>query len=80
MEKDNKSEPHELILDHLRVIRADIAHLKNGQEQLKSDVLSTRRDINNLRGDIIRFEEKMVDLGQQVDRVNARLGLNETAQ
>lgn len=74
------TEPHDLILDHLRAIRLDLAALKMGQEQLKSDVLNVRKDIHALRGDLLRIEESGAATAAEVERINIRLGLNDTPQ
>jgi hypothetical protein len=69
-----------LTLEHLRAIRSDVAALKTGQDTMRSDLLSLRKEVNGLRGELLRFEENLAAIGVQIERIGARLGLNETPQ
>ena len=74
------NDPQELILEHLRAMRADLSSLKEGMTRVEADIRSLRREVNGLRGELLRQEESLALVAIQVDRINARLGLNEPQQ
>ena len=80
MTDNNNQPPHELILDLLRAVRADQAKTDRRIELMQGDVLSLRKDVHGLRGELLRFEESVAAMGAQIERINTRLGLNETPQ
>ena len=80
MAKDINERPEELAhlnLENLRAIRADVAALKTGQDTIKGDLLTLRKEVNGVRGELLRFEENLAAMGIQIDRINARFGLTK---
>ena len=70
-------DPYEIILEHLRSIRADITDLKNDTRALKQGKIAIRDEIHNLRGDFLRQERAISALETDMDRVNRRLDLSD---
>jgi predicted nucleic acid-binding Zn-ribbon protein len=70
----------ELLFEHLRHIRGDLGIVKAELATLKSDILNARKDIHKISGELLRQEESIAGLAVQVDRINTRLGLNDTPQ
>ena len=69
------TEPHELILDHLRVIRSDLGDVKKDIRELRAGVNALRQDVNSMRGDLLRQERAIAAVEVDIDRINNRLGL-----
>lgn len=70
-------DPQEIILEHLRAMRTDISVLKEGQRDLKAMMISSREDMNGLRGDILRQERAMASVEVDIDRIKTRLDLTD---
>ena len=68
-------DPQNLILDHLRAIRSDLAAVKGAQEDHARQLIQIREDINRLRGDDLRRESVQLHMDQRLDRIEARLQL-----
>jgi hypothetical protein len=64
----------------MRQFRLELTSIARKVDTLSVDMLSVRKDIHKLGGELLRQEESMAHLSLQVDRVNARLGLDETPQ
>ena len=58
-----------LVLDHLRAIRADIKILKNGQAELKQEILSVKNSLHNIQGDALRREQTIAGVQVAIDRI-----------
>ena len=69
------TEPHEIILDHLRAIRKEMKAQSEAIGELKSGQLSIREDVNSLRGDILRLERGVAAVEVDTDRIKARLDI-----
>lgn len=69
------TEPHEIILDHLRVIRASVAALKDDNIEIKASLNSLRVEVNALRNDILRQERAIAAVEVDVDRIKVRLDI-----
>lgn len=72
------NDPYELILEHLRAIRADTADVKAEVKDLKHGVNALRSEVNALRGDILRQERALATVEVDIDRIKARLDLSST--
>ena len=68
-------DPQNLMLDHLRAIRNDLAVVKASQEDHTRQLIQIREDINRLRGDDLRRESVQLHMDQRLDRIEARLNL-----
>lgn len=68
-------QPHEIILDHLRAIRADIGKLSDDVQELKSGQVGIRNQLHGLQGDGLRYERTIATMQAELDRVNRRLEL-----
>jgi hypothetical protein len=67
---DFMTEPHELIFDHLRAIRADLADVKLDIRDLKQSMLA-------LRTDMLRQERAIASVENDIDRIKVRLDLSD---
>ena len=65
------NEPHEIILDHLRVIRADISKLRYDIHKVKDGRIS-------IRSDLLRHERALSSVEVDIERIKARLDLSES--
>ncbi|NCC23051.1 MAG: hypothetical protein EOM26_11425 [Alphaproteobacteria bacterium] len=70
-------QPHELILDHLRAIRSDIAEMKADIHDLKTGQLSVREQLNSMQRDNIRVERALASVEHDIERIKTRLDLTE---
>jgi len=66
-----------LVLEHLRAIRADIAEIKVELHDLKDGQMSLREEIQTLRRDGLRQERTIAALQVDMDRVTTRLNLRD---
>jgi len=66
-----------LILEHLRAIRTDIASLKDGQKELKAEILSVKKYLHNVQGDALRREQTIASIQVDIDRIKMRLDLSD---
>ena len=73
-----------LILEHLRAIRADIGGIKEDVREIKQRLTSLetataglRRDNANLYGDVIDQQKRYDRLAERVERIERRLDLAE---
>jgi septal ring factor EnvC (AmiA/AmiB activator) len=64
------TEPHELIFDHLRAIRTDLADVKLDIRDLKQSMLA-------LRTDMLRQERAIASVENDIDRIKVRLDLSD---
>lgn len=65
----------EIIIEHLREMRAQLSGLTEKVEAQGRDVMNVRRELHSFRGDILRFEEKIADIGDDVKVIKKRLNL-----
>ncbi len=73
-----------LILEHLRAIRADIGGIKDDVREIKQRLTSLeaaiaglRRDSSNLYGDVVDQHARYDRLVERVERIERRLDLAE---
>jgi hypothetical protein len=66
-----------LVLEHLRSIRADIADLKNGQRLIREELIGLRNQFHIMQGDSLRSEQSIATLTVDIDRIKNRLNLND---
>ncbi|MCB1768314.1 MAG: hypothetical protein KDJ31_01240 [Candidatus Competibacteraceae bacterium] len=73
-----------LILEHLRAIRADIGGIKDDVREIKhrltsleAAVASIRRDNANLYGDMVDQHARYDRLAERIERIEHRLNLAE---
>jgi len=71
---------NELIFEILKAMQADIRLLKDGQSEIKQELIAVRgtmvsmqQDINNIYGILARHDERL-------DRIERRLELRELAE
>jgi hypothetical protein len=74
------NDPQEIILEHLRALRSDIADVKADTRDLKAGQIALRSDFHGLRGDVLRLERALAAVEVDIDRINARLGLADPPQ
>lgn len=76
----NNSMPHDpenLVLDHLRAIRTDIAEIKSDIRELRDGQLSLREEVQAMRRDALRQERTIAGVQVDMDRVKTRLELRD---
>ena len=73
-----------IILEHLKAIRADIGSLKNDSSEIKSRLTSVESGIAGLRhdsasqyGDIVDTHSRYDRLANRIDRIEKRLEIND---
>jgi predicted nucleic acid-binding Zn-ribbon protein len=71
------NDPQEIILEHLRAIRTDVGDLKQGQRDLKAEMISLRQQLHTIQGEALRREETIAAIQFDVDRIKARLDLSD---
>lgn len=69
-----------LILDHLRAIRAELADLKDGQRDIKDEMIAVRGQLHAMQGDALRQERTIAGMQVNMDRINTRLNLTDEKQ
>jgi len=72
------TDPHEIILEHLRHLRSRADRADTALRDLKSTVLALREDVYGLRGDILRQERALATVEVDIDRIKARLDLSDS--
>ena len=70
-------EPDNLVLEILRRIQGDLSILKDGQGDLKSELIGIRKQLHAMQGDSLRQEQTIAGLRLEVDRINTRLDLSD---
>ena len=71
------SDTDNLVLEHLRALRADSADLKSDLRDVKARLASIESYIATLHGDQARTGATVDDLVQRVERLEKRTGLVE---
>lgn len=71
------NEIENLLLHHLKAIRADVHSLKSAVSDLASQVISVRKQLINMDGNEIRQDEAIAELHLAVDRINSTLGISD---
>jgi chromosome segregation ATPase len=76
-EETETEETENLVLELLRALRADISSLKEGQRDIKSEIISVRNQIHSMQGDFLRQEKDLAIVRVDVERIKERLNLVE---
>lgn len=71
-------EPHQIILDFLRAIRSRIDDIQADVHDIKQTIISLRTEVHGLRGDLLRQERAIAGIETDMDRIKARLDLDDT--
>ena len=74
------NERTDLMLDILKNIQADVSSIKREQTSLGIRLASIEDHIRGLMTSIYGMQADVADLKMRVDRIERRLGLNETEQ
>ena len=69
--------PDNIVLEHLRAIRADVAVIKADLADVKAMQLRMREDFNRFEGDLLRFERIEAGTQLRLDRIETRLNLTD---
>jgi septal ring factor EnvC (AmiA/AmiB activator) len=64
-----------VILEHLRAIRADIASLKETVVDQGQQIIGMRKQMNSLEADSLRHDERLARIELRLDRIEKRLDL-----
>jgi predicted nucleic acid-binding Zn-ribbon protein len=70
----------ELIYELLKRIHSDVAALKEGQRDLRQDMISIRNQIHGLQGDVNTLRATSSHLENRFDRIETRLDLREFSE
>jgi hypothetical protein len=65
----------DLILEHLRLLRADLSDVKDAVADCVQQVIWCRKQINGLQADMLRHEEHLARIDVRLDRIDKRVGL-----
>ena len=68
-------EVENLLLEHMRAIRAQLDDLSRGLGELRGHVSSMERHLANVQTDIAMTHQRLDDQGEQLDRIERRLEL-----
>jgi predicted nuclease with TOPRIM domain len=68
-------EPHDLVLEHLRVIRAEITAVREDGRETKARQASVEDMFSFLVSAITRMQHSLDRLADRVERIEKRLGL-----
>lgn len=71
------SDPYEIILDHLRKIRADLDDVKKLRGEMREGFASVRAHQAATHGDQALLERRVVTLESDMDRIKRRLDLSD---
>jgi phage shock protein A len=78
MEEHMTNDTENLILEHLRAMRADIGTLKTDTRDIKARLASIETYIATMHGDQARTVVSLDDLAERVERLEHRAGILET--
>ncbi len=70
----------ELVYELLKRMQADISNLKEGQRELRQDMISVRRELHTMQGDINNLRASIGHIEMRLDRIENRLDLRELAE
>ncbi|PSH69672.1 hypothetical protein CU102_05175 [Phyllobacterium brassicacearum] len=62
----------ELIYEVLSKIQGDVLHLKEGQREMRHDIVRLRNDIHIVQGDINGLRAANVEIVDRLDRIELR--------
>ena len=68
---------NDLIYEILKDIQTRLSHVEENTRDLVKGQLRIRKDVNDLRGDIIRHDENFAQIESRLDRIEKRLNLVE---
>jgi predicted nuclease with TOPRIM domain len=68
-------EPHDLVLEHLRVIRADVATLRDDMREMRTRQAAVEDMFSFLVSAVTRMQHSLDRLTDRLERVEKRLGL-----
>lgn len=66
-----------LILEHLRIIRADMASMKEEMSGMRAEMLVTRQHMAGLLGSQVLHDGELATIKVRLDRIEKRLELSE---
>lgn len=70
----------DLVFEMLKRIQSDISNLKEGQRELRQDVISVRGQLHAMQGDINNLRASVGHIEVRLDRIENRLDLRELAE
>jgi predicted nuclease with TOPRIM domain len=68
-------EPHDLVLEHLRFIRADVATLRDDMREMRTRQAAVEDMFSFLVSAVTRMQHSLDRLTDRVERIEKRLGL-----
>ena len=68
-------EPHDLVLEHLRFIRADVATLRDDMREMRTRRAAVEDMFSFLVSAVTRMQHSLDRLTDRVERIEKRLGL-----
>jgi hypothetical protein len=70
-------EPQDLLMEILRPIQADVAVLRNNDQEFRSQLIDIRQLLVTMQNDALRQERSMAAMQVELDRVKSRLELRD---
>ena len=71
------NDPYEIILDHLRDFRGRFDSLESEIKDLKQTTMRVRKDVHELRGDVLRIDETIATVSDRLEFIEKRLSLTD---
>ena len=68
-------EAQNLMLEILKRIQADLSDMKNGQRDIKSELISIKSQLHSMQGDALRQERTLAAFQLDLDRIKTRFDL-----
>ena len=68
-------EPHDLVLEHLRFIRADVVTLRDDMREMRTRQAAVEDMFSFLVSAVTRMQHSLDRLTDRVERIEKRLGL-----
>ena len=72
------TEAENLVLEHLRAVRAKLDKIDNDLGDLRQRVSSIEHHLVNMQRDIVNIHERLDHQGERLDRIERRLELTES--
>ncbi len=70
----------ELMFELMKRIQSDLTTLKDGQRDMRQDIVSLRNHMHVMQGDVNNLHSSMAQVLTRLDRIENRLELRELAE
>ncbi|WLS08223.1 hypothetical protein Q9314_00100 [Shinella sumterensis] len=70
----------ELVFELMKRIQSDLTTFKDGQRDMRQDIVSLRNHMHVMQGDVNNLHSSMAQVLTRLDRIENRLELRELAE